>query len=297
MNIEKSLIWGFLRRASREVVIVAAAGGLVLSGIRAVQYLPSIMSPSPPSMTGPLATVGASVTLRNADLRVGPLAVLLIGSPSCRYCRMSAAFHRKLAATAQAVRVPMYIVVPDRAKAKEYITDTGLQYASARDWRDLDVRASGTPTIITVDSNGVAERMWIGRLPSPVEEEVIAFVRSRGAAPSSQGGGDPESARSTRLAELRQLSPNGRIQLVDPGERSNARVTEGAIKIPLLELYLRAPFELDPGALQVVDCSMIADTECEAAAGDLGRLHFQVASIGQGTVYRSCAAGGVRPVE
>lgn len=51
----------------------------------------------------------------------------------------------------------------------------------------------------------------------------------------------------------------------------------GTINIPLVELQVRAPFELDRSEMQVIDCTHLMEVEAQLAADVLTKAGFRVA--------------------
>ena len=138
------------------------------------------------------------------------------------------------------------------------------------------------------DGAGVVRRVWIGRLPENVENEIVRSLAIPSLLNSSRSG-DNRGALDYRLDELNSLLKGGEFQVVLPEERADARPQEGEIVMPLLEMPVRATIELSRNKVQVVDCSNIGSGECDKAVGTLSHMGFQVATVGSGALYRSCS--------
>jgi hypothetical protein len=152
------------------------------------------------------------------------------------------------------------------------------------------MRAAGTPTIIAVDSTGIAKRVWVGRLPSDVEADLLKLVPTPGALGSLGPGarGERGLPNYASAEDLKELGINGRVQLIDVHERGDQAPRAGVIVMPLMEVSTRSRFELDESGLQVVDCSNVSDAVCDTAVARLSGLGFQVATMGAGSFYESC---------
>ena len=60
----------------------------------------------------------------------------------------------------------------------------------------------------------------------------------------------------------------------------------GAINIPISELGIRAPFDLDSSKQQQVDCSYFPKTLCDSALNTLRQAGFQAVGVNSGSVVQ-----------
>lgn len=278
----------------REVAVVGLAAAAIIFSLRVMnvfQLPPEAPQDVHMGMRGPLVSIGSHVSLQSTDFGVRPISLVLVSSPDCHFCVQSESFHRKLLSETQKVNIPFYIVVPERKKAAAYLNAMGFASAVVREWNDLNARVPGTPTIIAVDANNTAIRLWVGRLPTEVESDLLGLVQAR--ALSDSLGSNTRGRRKgvpnyPQAADIRKLAPNGKIQVLDVHERGDQVAQPGMLILPFLQLSTRAQFELDRATLQVVDCTNLSEGKCGAAVGTLSSLGFQVATVGAGSVFDGC---------
>lgn len=284
----KRLIKSFLR----EALLICVTAALAIAAIQAYAWFTkkqtAVDSGTPVEiMSGPLASVGSVVPLSGVQFSDSPVSWVLISSPTCRYCDASIPFHAKLRKAAEEHHAAFLVVVPDSNAASSYLARLGVKRRSSREWHDLGVRVPGTPTLIAVDATGVARRMWVGRVSPSTEDEVLNIITTADLTAGSGAG--LRHGRDYRQEDIDRLRANNRTQLLIPRERAEQPPVEGAIIIPLMELEVRAPFELSKDLVQLVDCSNVSSQVCENAVGKLSHLGFQVASMGDGALVQSCA--------
>ncbi len=63
-------------------------------------------------------------------------------------------------------------------EAEAYLKGEGVTVDEIRQSPLSDVEVSGTPTLVLVDSRGVVRSVWVGKLPSDKEKEVLNKVGS-----------------------------------------------------------------------------------------------------------------------
>ncbi len=253
-----------------------------------IQTRTGLITKSTVGETRSLATVGSSVVLANADLRRTPFSLVIVGSPSCVFCNRSISFHNELVADAARAGIDSYLVVPSRRLAQSYARSIGIDASRVREWRDLDLSVPGTPTILAVNSNGIVSRVWVGHLPSNVEGEIRSAISARSLTQEADGR-VLSGTENLSPEKFQQLSSRGKTQIIELGERmQRRRLPSRGVEMPSIEIPVRAPFELDTSALQIVDCSRVSAVECQNSVKTLMRLHFQVATLGLGSTYNSC---------
>jgi hypothetical protein len=111
---------------------------------------------------GASLSVGSALKPDGAEFRGQLVSLALFTSPKCHYCLESKSFRKRLVAEARLVHVPFFVAVPQRRKATDYLSDLGIMETAVREWKDFNVHAAGTPTVVGVDSSGTAKRVWLG---------------------------------------------------------------------------------------------------------------------------------------
>jgi len=119
-------------------------------------------------------TTGSKFGLKVDDGRSNPKTVVLALSTNCHYCTESAEFYRKLSLQCHQQHIPIIAVLPqDVTASRSYLTDEGVIVDEIRQVPLADLRVDGTPTLVIIDSSGVVKKVWVGKLPSNKEKEVI----------------------------------------------------------------------------------------------------------------------------
>lgn len=135
--------------------------------------------PSPePSQAAParLAAGDRLGPIAGLDLTASPKTLVMAIQSSCHFCSESMAFYRELSKQKNH-GIRLAVVAPDdSATARQYVGSHGFTpdvIASS----DLPaIHVGGTPTLLLVNTAGVIERVWIGKLSAAREKEVLAEV-------------------------------------------------------------------------------------------------------------------------
>jgi rhodanese-related sulfurtransferase len=277
-----------VRSIVREIAIVAAATAVVMGGYAGVQSLMNRKPVQRKAQTPGRSELqsGETVGLKGAQFANSKLTFLLVTSPSCRFCVASEGFHRSLSEQAHQAGVPFYVAVPNYKEARSYLKSAAME-GEVRTWDELSFRVVSTPTLIVVDSKGVARAVLVGKLPESSEGDLRRLLAdpTKLSTLASKGG----IVRMTS-EEFAQAQKGRKVTLLDVREREDYRIThkKEAINIPLLEFAIRAPFELDRSDLQVVDCGQLSTSMCGAAASRIAKSGFKVAELSDGLLLNSC---------
>jgi thioredoxin-related protein len=275
-----------------EIVVVGVAACFVILLLRAIERYQSPKVSSAPKL--PSLSVGAQLKVASVDLSQSPLTVVLVSSPTCMYCLASKPFHAKLVAETERNHVPFYVAIPSRKDSQEYLQDAGFTSTSVREWKDLNLRADATPTIVVADNSGAIKAMWVGVLAPFDESELLKAIGSHSPPPATtSSSGILKGSTNYSMQDLEKLGVKQKISIVDTHERGYPGTRPDAIIMPLLELRFRAPVELDRKKLQIVDCSNLAEWQCETSVEHLNRVGFRVATLNAGLYRLSCSATNV----
>jgi hypothetical protein len=60
--------------------------------------------------------------------------------------------------------------------AQAYLAGEGVQVDEIRQAQLPDIGISGTPTLMMINSTGLVQNVWFGKLPDNVEKEVLAKI-------------------------------------------------------------------------------------------------------------------------
>jgi thioredoxin-related protein len=126
------------------------------------------------------AKIGQKVLLRDVNWEQNSRTLILVLSPSCRFCEESAPFYRNLLKNQVAGQWQAVIVVPEKIATTTAYVQThgfiGVQALSAN-FESLGVLA--TPTLLLTDREGKLQQFWVGELGTNEEEAVAAALGVR----------------------------------------------------------------------------------------------------------------------
>lgn len=157
------------------IIVVAIAVVLVL----AKQYLfpGAAVPPAPQRAAGPAK--GTKLAVDGVDWSQSETTLVLALKKGCHFCTESAGFYQKLAQqTVGQKSVHLVAVLPDSLEdAKQYLDSLKVPIGDIKQSSLPGMGVNGTPTLILVDSKGVVQQSWVGRLPSDRETEVIKSLQ------------------------------------------------------------------------------------------------------------------------
>jgi hypothetical protein len=129
------------------------------------------------------AAAGAAQNIKAGDKIVLPdfnwaqseRTVVLALSTGCHYCTESAPFYQRLAAEILKHHDTRLVTVLPQpvADGRKYLDGLGVSIDDVRQSPLNAVGVRGTPTLILVDKEGIAKKVWTGKLPDSVQSEVI----------------------------------------------------------------------------------------------------------------------------
>jgi hypothetical protein len=236
--------------------------------------------------TKPLAQVGSVLSLEGVTFAKAPVSLLLVVSPTCKYCLASEHFHSKLLEIARAANTPVYVAVPARDGSSHYMHELGASDDAVKEYRQLSLSIPGTPTVLGIDNAGRVRAEWSG-LATPADEiEIVNLVRTRSFSEGKESTKiDAPNIEPQELNNFEQKTPS---DVIDIRERDKVSSTSSSINIPAEELPFRASHELDKAQLQIIDCTNIVWSACNAAVRTLKELRFDTATLGAGTYHARC---------
>jgi thioredoxin-related protein len=121
----------------------------------------------------PTIAAGSRLTGQPVNWQDSRKNVVLILSTTCHYCKESSGFYRRLVedCRSHARTVALFPQTPEEAQAYLKAEDVQVDEVKHANFQSLQV--GGTPTLLLVDSNGVVQKVWFGKLPEAKEKEVL----------------------------------------------------------------------------------------------------------------------------
>jgi len=118
-------------------------------------------------------TTGSKVSLSGVKWEDGSTLVLAL-QRGCRYCEESAPFYRRLWQQRSGSEPRMIAVVPgDKGEVGKYLNELGVVVDGIVNASLSDIHIAATPTLVLVDRSGRVSNVWVGKLDSNRENEVI----------------------------------------------------------------------------------------------------------------------------
>jgi hypothetical protein len=148
----------------KEFTIIVLASVAVIGLFKASGYFTSEAVNTSSTMTNgaPLA-VDAQLSIKSVDFARHPLSLILVTSPTCPYCLASKDFHRTVESESNSNDVPFYVAVPSKKNASGYLHELGFDSNRVKEWGDLNLAVSGTPTLIAVNENAIVSACGLAR--------------------------------------------------------------------------------------------------------------------------------------
>ena len=118
-------------------------------------------------------TTGSKVSLSGVKWEDGTTLVLAL-QRGCIYCDESAPFYRRLWQQRSSSEPRIIAVVPgDKAEVSKYLGELGVAVDGIVNASLADIHVSATPTLVLVDRSGRVSNVWVGKLDTNRENEVI----------------------------------------------------------------------------------------------------------------------------
>lgn len=161
--------------ANIAIIIVALLLGIVL----VKKYLLTDQTEPPP-----LKVVGTKVSLSGVDWSRNGQTLLLVLQKGCHFCTESAPFYQRLVReTSGSNQVHLVAVLPQEAsEAKQYLDQIQVPIGEVKQASASSLGLRGTPTLVLVNSEGVAVNVWEGKLLAADESKVLSRLQERAAA-------------------------------------------------------------------------------------------------------------------
>lgn len=157
--------------ANIAIIVVALLLGVVL----VKRYLLPGNEAAPTRNPDPRIPAGSKATLTGVDWAKNGQTLLLVLSRDCHFCTESAPFYQRLTReTSGRADVHLIALLPQQVEeGKKYLDNLGVSINEIRQAAPSSTGASGTPTLILVDANGIVKNSWVGKLSAPEESEIL----------------------------------------------------------------------------------------------------------------------------
>jgi hypothetical protein len=101
----------------------------------------------------------------------------------CQFCTESGEFYKRLAGNTGRGSAPVLAVavLPNSSsESHQYLEKLGLDIQSVSDVSLSRIHVKATPTIVLIDRVGRVENIWVGKLSTKGENQIIDIIRTLG---------------------------------------------------------------------------------------------------------------------
>jgi len=121
---------------------------------------------------------GREILIQGVNFKNSQKTLVIALQQGCQFCAASMEFYKRLTEQAKQNRNARIIAVfPNKvSEAKLYLQERGLGVSDIRQVSLSALNVSGTPTLILVNREGIAERIWVGQLAGSEESQVVTAL-------------------------------------------------------------------------------------------------------------------------
>lgn len=123
-----------------------------------------------------MATIkpGQKINVEGIPFEDASRTILIAMQTTCRFCHESMPFYKRLVEEAKRKNVKLVAVFPtDIKSSSEYLREFGIADLEVLQMPLTAISATGTPTLIIIDSNSEVLGAWVGKLTPSSEDEVL----------------------------------------------------------------------------------------------------------------------------
>ncbi len=118
---------------------------------------------------------GSKISLPDFQGQANQKTLLLVLQKDCQFCTESMPFYKTLIEKSKKKGIQVVAVLPDsREEGIQYLKENGVD--NIREIRQVSpnkINVRGTPTLILMDDTGEVLNLWIGKLSTEKEKEVM----------------------------------------------------------------------------------------------------------------------------
>jgi hypothetical protein len=152
--------------SSNIAIIIVAVVAIVVFARSRLRNTPQ----APPSISA-----GTKLNMKQVDWHRNSRNAVFVLSTSCHFCKESSPFYQKLVQQCRNSDTRTIALFPQTAEEGQAYLKTEnvpMDEVWRADFKDLQV--GGTPTLLQVDGNGTVQKVWLGKLNSGKEQEVMS---------------------------------------------------------------------------------------------------------------------------
>jgi hypothetical protein len=156
--------------ANLAIIVVAILLGVVL--VRSYVFRSRVRTQSP-AIAG--VETGTKLSLSGVEWTASKRTLVMALSTKCHFCTESAPFYQRLAQErARNLNLRLVAVFPQTSQESlEYLKGLAVNVDDVKQSELASLGVSGTPTLILLNSQGVVENSWRGKLSGDREGDVL----------------------------------------------------------------------------------------------------------------------------
>lgn len=161
--------------ANIAIIIVAILLASVL--IKSYLWTPnSIANNSRTATASQQIEIGEKINLSGIDWQKNGKTLLFALSTTCHFCTESAPFYQRLAK--EHGDTQLVVLVPQSVdEGRQYLKKLGVTIDDVRQIPPNSLEVHGTPALLLVNSKGIVENLWLGKLQADQENEVFSRLK------------------------------------------------------------------------------------------------------------------------
>ena len=264
-----------MRVRLRSVDLVIAVAGLVVLAYSTWPRNTAVRQ-SPVAAAG-ILQIGHRLALNDVAWSATPQTLVLHLLTTCSACNESAEFYRRVSLTTHKRRDGRFVVASSEPieMTTTWLRDKGIEVDAvvpAPDFAALGVLK--IPTMELVNSEGVITDLLVGVTTKEQEELLFAAIE----APAGRSRAVVTNVVPILEASAKEWAPIPDGVLVDVSKRDGASASKapgGALHIPLDELVLRAPHELEVARGIDLWCGTANIIQCRTGGLNLTQLGYK----------------------
>lgn len=121
---------------------------------------------------------GSRLAFSGLDWGKSDRNLLLVLSANCRFCTESSTFYRRIVAqNDDSSKLRILAVFPQETnEAKQFLIQNEITVDAVVSASPAELMVKGTPSLLLVDSTGIVQKTWVGKIPPEKEPEVLSTI-------------------------------------------------------------------------------------------------------------------------
>lgn len=168
-----------MKHLPKKLELFANVAIIIIALLIVILLIQKFFSATPSSSITNTSLIGSKLAIPNYDWSKKSKNIVLVLQKGCRFCTESASFYQKLIKEIQNQDVEIITVLPqNKEDSNNYLEELGLKNIETRQSTMSSLQVKGTPTIFITNNKGEITNLWVGKLSSEKEIEVISHLQN-----------------------------------------------------------------------------------------------------------------------